>query len=188
RSRGSRLWTCPSRSRPLLHRLLEKNNMTIDDVDFVEMAPPDMPAALARGDIKAYIVAEPFGSESIIAGHGKKLVDAREIWPDYICCVLVANPDFAKKHREALNSLAEAIVEAGIYIDNHQDEVIKIAGEYFKINEKTWHQSFEWGVEYSELSIKKDELKDLETEMEKRGLLKESINVEEVLKAEEESF
>src|SRR5690625_3972892 len=46
----------------LLYEMLQKENMTYEDINVVEMTPPEMPSALAAGTISSYIVAEPFGA------------------------------------------------------------------------------------------------------------------------------
>ena len=46
----------------LLQEALAKDGLTIDDVNVVEMAPPEMPSALANKQIAGYCVAEPFGA------------------------------------------------------------------------------------------------------------------------------
>ena len=45
-----------------LRKLLKKESMTEKDIDVVEMAPPDMPAALYAKAVDAYATGEPFGA------------------------------------------------------------------------------------------------------------------------------
>ena len=42
--------------------MLKKDGMTYEDVNVVEMAPAEMPAALSENRIAGYVVAEPFGA------------------------------------------------------------------------------------------------------------------------------
>ena len=57
----------------VITKLMEDEGMRIDDINFVDMAPPDMPAALAAGAIDAYFVGEPFAAKSELAGTGRVL-------------------------------------------------------------------------------------------------------------------
>ena len=51
----------------LLNEALKRVGLTIKDVDVVELAPPEMPSALASGQIDGYCVAEPFGAKESTA-------------------------------------------------------------------------------------------------------------------------
>lgn len=162
----------------LLYRLLKQNGLSLSDVEWIEMPPPDMPAALARGDIKAYIVAEPFGAKAVLGGHGKKLIDAREIWPEYVCCGLVVNPGFEKDHPEAVQELVDSLVAAGRYIDRNREEAARIARQDMNIEEATWRQSFDWGVTYGDLRIRKEDLEALHRYTVEMGLLKGPLKID----------
>src|SRR5688572_14105154 len=43
----------------VIHKLMEEQGVRDDEINFVEMAPPDMPGALGAGAIDAYFVGEP---------------------------------------------------------------------------------------------------------------------------------
>ncbi|MBI5444349.1 MAG: ABC transporter substrate-binding protein [Deltaproteobacteria bacterium] len=156
----------------LLHLALQKEGLKLADVEWVEMPPPDMPAALARGDIKGYIVAEPFGAKAVLGGYGKKLVDGRQIWADYICCGLVVSPSFAAAHPEAVKEFVQSFVAAGQYIEKNREEAIRIAKKYMAIDEATWRKSFEWGVSYGDLRPVRSELEALQKHALELKLLK----------------
>jgi NitT/TauT family transport system substrate-binding protein len=48
--------------------MLTREGMTPDDVEIVEMPPPDMPAALYANAVDAYCTGEPFGAAAQAAG------------------------------------------------------------------------------------------------------------------------
>src|SRR5215831_3818982 len=52
-----------------VRKLLKKESMTEKDIDVVEMAPPDMPAALYAKSVDAYATGEPFGAVAQRAGY-----------------------------------------------------------------------------------------------------------------------
>ncbi len=163
----------------LLHQALKNDNLTLDDVQWVEMAPPDMPAALARGDIKGYVVAEPFGGKAVLDGNGKTLLTAKDLWPDWICCALVLNKDLVKTNPAAAQELVDNLVGAGQYIDANQGEAIKIAQEYMTIKGPVWEKSFqEFGITYADLQPKTADLQKLQNYMVELKLLKQAVKLE----------
>ena len=56
-----------------LRKMLAQENMTPDDVQIMEMAPPDMPAALYANAVDAYCTGEPFGAAAQSAGYARPL-------------------------------------------------------------------------------------------------------------------
>ena len=146
-----------------------------------EMPPPDMPAALARGDIKGFIVAEPFGTKAIQAGFGKKLVNAKEIWPDYICCGLVINPAFKKRYPAAAREYVDSFTAAGRFIDANRREAIKIARQYMNIDEKVFEQSLSIDVTYGNLQLKRSEVAQLQKYALELNLIKKPVNLDSLL-------
>lgn len=165
----------------LLSLALKKERLTLKDVEWVEMPPPDMPAALARGDIKGFIVAEPFGTKAIQAGFGKKLINAKEIWPDYICCALVINPAFKKQYPGAAKEYVDSFTAAGRYIDTNRKESIRIARQYMNIDEKVFEQSLTHDVTYGDLRIKRGEVEQLQKYALELHLLKKPVNLDGIL-------
>lgn len=165
----------------LLSQALKKEGLTLKDVEWIELPPPDMPAALARGDIKAFIVAEPFGTKAIQSGFGKKLLNAKDIWADYICCGLVINPAFKKKYPAAAHEYVDSFTAAGRYIDANRKDAIKIARQYMNIDEKVFEQSLSHDVTYGDLRIKRGEVEQLQKYALELNLLKKPVNLDSLL-------
>ena len=76
-----------------LRKMLAKEGMSAKDVKIVEMAPPDMPAALYAKAVDAYCTGEPFGAVAQRAGYAVPLRMTRDEWPNYICCVLTVRQE-----------------------------------------------------------------------------------------------
>ena len=113
----------PSRfsdERLILFRAMKKHGMTAKDIKMVEMAPPDVPGALAAGAIDAFSMGEPYPSQAEIGGYGRVLFHAREYWPDYISCVLVVRQDVIENKPEAVQVLVDGIARSGLWLDNPQ--------------------------------------------------------------------
>lgn len=165
----------------LLYQALKDNDLTLNDVEWVEMAPPDMPAALARGDIKGFVVAEPFGAKAVLGGYAKTLLTAQEVWPDWICCGFVLNPEFKQKYPEATQEFVDSLAAGGQFIEQNKPEAIKIAQEYMNIEEQVWNKSFELGISYADLRPKQAELKKLQDYLVEMKLLKGPVNLNDLL-------
>lgn len=142
----------------LLYKALKDAGIDYGAVEKVEMAPPEMPAALARGEIAGYIVAEPFGAQSVVGGAGKVLLRAQDIWEGWICCGLVANPSFSQQYPEATQEFINSLVAAGRFIQANPAEAIAIAQDYMKIRGELWEKSLSW-ISYDDLKPEVEDFK-----------------------------
>ena len=52
----------------LLNDMLALGDLSIDDINVVQLAPSEMPSSLASGSIDGYCVAEPFGAQAVVQG------------------------------------------------------------------------------------------------------------------------
>src|SRR5258708_7154011 len=77
-----------SNQRILIQRLMDQFGFQDGDAELVEFPPPDMPAGLRTHQFDAYIVGEPFGARAELDGFGRVLYYTRDIWPNFISCVL----------------------------------------------------------------------------------------------------
>lgn len=165
----------------ILAQALKKEGLALKDVQWIEMPPPDMPSALARGDVRAFIVAEPFGAKAIQEGFGKKLLNARDVWHDYICCGLVINPSFKKQYPAATREFVDSFVAAGRYIDANRAESIRIARQYMNIDENVFKESLTHDVTYSDLRVKRSDVEKLQKYALELNLIKKPVNLDNLL-------
>jgi NitT/TauT family transport system substrate-binding protein len=100
-----------------LRKMLAKEGMTLKDVDVIEMAPPDMPAALYAKAVDAYATGEPFGAVAQKAGYARPLSMTRDEWPNYICCVLTVRDELIKENRPLVQQLVNYVQGAGTWLD-----------------------------------------------------------------------
>ena len=100
-----------------LRKMLAKEGMTVKDVDVIEMAPPDMPAALYAKSVDAYATGEPFGAAAQRAGYARPLSMTRDEWPNYICCVLTVRDELIKENRPLVQQLVNYVQAAGTWLD-----------------------------------------------------------------------
>ena len=83
----------------------------------IEMAPPDVAAALAAHAIDAFSMGEPYPSQAEMGGYGRILFQAREYWPDYISCVLVVRQDVIDSRPEEVQVLVDGIARSGLWLE-----------------------------------------------------------------------
>jgi NitT/TauT family transport system substrate-binding protein len=113
-----------------LRRMLAQENMRIEDVEVVEMAPADMPAALYVKAVDAYCTGEPFGAAAQVAGYARPLRMTRDEWPKYICCVLTVREELIAANARMVQDLVNQILGAGLWLDqgpDHREKAVQIA-------------------------------------------------------------
>lgn len=110
----------PSRfsdERLIVFKAMKQNGLSASDLKMVEMAPPDVPGALAAKAIDAFSMGEPYPSQAEMGGFGRVLFHAREYWPDYISCVLVVRDDIIKSNPLAVQTLVDGIARSGLWLE-----------------------------------------------------------------------
>jgi NitT/TauT family transport system substrate-binding protein len=104
-----------------LRKMLARENMTPKDIQLVEMAPADMPAALYAKALDAYCTGEPFGAAAQRAGYARVLRMTRDEWRNYICCVLTVREELIRANRPLVQDLVDMVAGAGLWLDQKQD-------------------------------------------------------------------
>lgn len=144
----------------LLGQMLKDAGLTYKDLNVVELSPPEMPAALAQGQISGYCVAEPFGAKAVAINAGKVLVESKNLWEDSICCSLVLTENFINEKHDIAQKVVEQYNQAGKYIGEHKKETEKIAKEYLKLHQSVYDLSMKW-ISFDDLRITKEAYDDL---------------------------
>ena len=113
-----------------LRKMLAKEGMTPADVQIIEMAPPDMPAALYANAVDAYCTGEPFGAAAQSAGYARPLRMTRDEWRNYICCVLTVREELIADNPALVQDLVDHVLGAGLWLDQqpgNRDKAVAIA-------------------------------------------------------------
>jgi NitT/TauT family transport system substrate-binding protein len=110
-----------------LRKMLAKENMTTDQLQIIEMPPPDMPAALYANAVDAYCTGEPFGAAAQRAGYARPLHMTRDEWPKYICCVLTVREELIQQNPQMVQDLVNLVRSAGVWLDTKQENRNKAA-------------------------------------------------------------
>lgn len=151
----------------LLNDALAKGNLTMDDINVTELAPTEMPSALASGTIDGYCVAESFGAMGVSLGVGKVLYTSEELWEDSLCCGLVLTDAFIEAHPDEAKSFVQSYKATGAGLD--EEKAKKVAKEYLNQKDEVLDISLQW-ISYKDLDITKDTYDVLVEKVKKYGL------------------
>lgn len=136
----------------LLQITLKKAGIDLSKVNITELPPPEMPAALAEKRISAYVVAEPFGAKSVVAGIGKVLHQSGDLWENSICCALVLRDSvIINKHHEVAAFVNDYLTAAD-RLDKQKGTIDPFIKKYIKAEDAVLQQSLQW-ISFHHLAI-----------------------------------
>jgi NitT/TauT family transport system substrate-binding protein len=176
-----------------VRKLLKKYGMTEKDIDIIEMAPPDMPAALYAKSVDAYATGEPFGAVAQRAGYAKPLYMTRNDWPNYICCVLTVREELIRENRPLVQQLVNYTLEAGRWLDSspeNRKRAVELAAAPSFFNQDPRVLQFVMDnprdrVTYQDLRLIRSEFDELMQFSIEAGMLKRPVSYEKYV---DESF
>jgi NitT/TauT family transport system substrate-binding protein len=116
-----------SNQRLLLFKVLKERGLSFKDIDVVEMAPPDMPASLYARAVDAITSGEPFMGLTELDGYGRVLYLTKDVWPNFISCVLAVREDVIARDRARVQALVDGIAKSGAWIDKSMDHRMEAA-------------------------------------------------------------
>lgn len=116
-----------SNQRLLVFKALRERGMSLDDIELVELAPPDMPAALYSRSVDAISSGEPFMGQTELDGYGRVLYLTKDVWPNFISCVLAVHEDAITNRREQVQRLVDGIARSGKWLDETMDHRMQAA-------------------------------------------------------------
>ena len=163
----------------LINDALATAGLTIDDLNITELAPTEMPSALAGGQIDGYCVAEPFGAKAVALGAGKVLFSSEELWEDSLCCGLVLTDDFINNRPEIAKQFVDSYKSAGKNLST--DRAKEIAKEYLNQDDDVLDISLKW-ISYDDLDITEETYNTLVEKVKKYGLSDNPPEYEEFVK------
>jgi NitT/TauT family transport system substrate-binding protein len=106
-----------SNQRILLVREMDRLGMKPEDLTMIVVPPPEHPSMLQKGAIDAYIIGEPHAAKAEMDGFGRVLCFTKDIWPNFISCVLAVSEDLIKTNRPLVKELVDGIAASGKWID-----------------------------------------------------------------------
>jgi NitT/TauT family transport system substrate-binding protein len=144
----------------LLKQILNNAGLSMDEINIIELPPPDMPFALSSGQVAGYCVAEPFGAKAVELSVGKVLYESADLWENSMCCVLVLNEKFIDGNRKTAGKFVEVYKKAGKYIGENKESVYKLTRKQLNISKKVYDISLHW-IAFDNLAISEEYYDDL---------------------------
>ncbi len=167
-----------SNQRLLIFRALRDAGMTVQDIELVEMPPPDMPAALYAKAVDAISSGEPFMGQTELDGYGRVLWLTKDVWPNFISCVLAVHEDMIRDHPAAVQELVDGIARSGKWIDasmEHRMDVAQFVSQHY-YNQDPRLLAFVLSkppdrVTYSNLALRRPDFEEIESLGREAGIL-----------------
>src|SRR6266700_6905729 len=175
-----------SNQRLLVFKALKERGLSVDDLTLLEMPPPDMPAALYAKAVDAISSGEPFMGQTELDGYGRVLYLTKDVWPNFISCVLAVHEDMIQNHRDQVQQLVDGIARSGKWIDKSMDHRLEaaqfVANNYYNPNPRLL--SFVLSkphdrVKYTNLTLRKPDFEEIEELGREAGILKGTAHFED---------
>ena len=170
----------------LLRKALEDKGMSIGDVILLEMPPPDMPAALYSKAVDAITSGEPFMAQTEMDGYGRVLYQAKDIWPDFISCVLVVSQKTIDENPKWVQQLVTGIARSGLWLEGGMDHRMAAADAVAKnyYNQDPRLLSFVLSkppdrVKYSRLQLARQDFQEIHDMALEAGILERPMKFED---------
>jgi NitT/TauT family transport system substrate-binding protein len=167
-----------SNQRLIIYKALRERGMSIRDVNLVEMPPPDMPAALYSRSVDAIISGEPFMAQSEMDGYGRVLFMTKDVWPDFISCVLAVPERVIRTRRADVQRLVDGIARSGKWLDrtpSHRMQAADFSGrQYYNQDPKLLRFVLSKPpdrVKYTHLSLVRKDFEEIEALGKEAGIL-----------------
>jgi NitT/TauT family transport system substrate-binding protein len=103
---------------------------------YVEIAPPDMPAALDNGQIDATCMSEPFLSGYLAAGGRTVASNYADVAPDADIAVYFTSEELLQSDPDLVERFTEALAESHAYAQEHPDETRAVVTTYTSLTEE----------------------------------------------------
>ncbi|MDR3284034.1 MAG: NrtA/SsuA/CpmA family ABC transporter substrate-binding protein [Treponema sp.] len=119
-----------------LIRQLEKNGLSVQDIELVNLAAGNIPASILTGAIPAAVIFEPGLTGALVNGKGSiKKLDTATGYVRLID-VLVARDDFVKQHPDVAVRLLRVIKRTAIWYNEHSEESLEILTAFLGIDKE----------------------------------------------------
>ncbi len=175
-----------SNQRLIIYKALRERGMTIRDVTLVEMPPPDMPAALYSRSVDAIISGEPFMAQSEMDGYGRVLFMTKDVWPEFISCVLAVPERIMQTRRADVQRLVDGIARSGKWLDRsmaHRMEAAEFSGrQYYNQDPRLLRFVLSKPpdrVKYTNLALLRKDFEEIETLGREAGILTGSAHFDD---------
>jgi NitT/TauT family transport system substrate-binding protein len=170
----------------ILFRAFKERGMNIKDAVLVEMPPPDMPAALNVRAVDAIIAGEPLMAKTEMDGYGRILFMTKDVWPEFISCVLAVNENVIRERRIEIQRMVDGISRSGKWLDqamDHRMQAAEFTGKaYYHQDPKLLQFVLSKPpdrVKYTNLTVRRRDFEEIEALGREAGILKGTAHFED---------
>ncbi|MGO1561690.1 MAG: ABC transporter substrate-binding protein [Actinomycetaceae bacterium] len=118
-----------------VNNAVEEDGGDPDTVEWVEIAWPDMPAAVANVQVDAGVVVEPFVTQAEDAGAEVVLWHWVETDPNFLVAGYFTTDGYAEQNPDVVEAFVRAVDRGREYADENPDEVRRITGTYTELSD-----------------------------------------------------
>jgi NitT/TauT family transport system substrate-binding protein len=181
----------------ILFKALHERGMSIGDITACEMPPPDMPAALAAGKgllggqgVDAVIAGEPLMAKTELDGYGRVLFLTKQVWPEFISCVLAVRQDVIDNRRGEVQRLVDGIARSGLWLDEDRDTTQAhrmqaaefVSRDYYNYDPKLLRFVLSKPpdrVKYTNLAVRRRDFEEIEKYAKMAGIFRGSVGFDD---------
>ena len=120
-----------------INEIVRKDGGDPSGIQYVELAFPDIPAAVSKGDVDAGQVVEPF----LASGTGQGMTNIGSNYagtaPNLQVAMYFTSVPYMQQNAETVTKFTKAINKSLAYAQEHPDEAREVLTKYTKIDEKT---------------------------------------------------
>lgn len=152
-----------------------KNSKDLEVVEFKK--DTDLVAAVSAGQVDVGVINQ--GNYTQAVDSGLKVVGfSQDLWPNHVCCRIVASKDYYDKNKDALARLLKALLRGQKAIEADQDYEVKLNADRVGISiDKARDLLVKTGVVWDTDPNRKGILKFYDA-MEKQGLIDNKIDMD----------
>jgi taurine transport system substrate-binding protein len=112
-----------------LVKALRENNIALNEVQLLQMAPAQQFAALSNKDIDAAEIWEPWIQKMLHQANGKLLATEKELGIYTAAAVIAVRRDWLSSHRETVRRYLTALTLAQKELDKDRSPAVKVVSE-----------------------------------------------------------
>lgn len=158
-----------------LLKTIESAGLQPEDIEIVDMVPPDAKNAFETNQVDAWAVWPPFVQQAIVSGKGRILPKGDAV----IQSIMVADADFAAAHPELIKELVSVLDKSKKWIQENPDEAQQILATELDLPLEVIQRS--WSVHDWTAELTPEVTSDIQGKanfMAENGFLGKTVNVE----------
>jgi NitT/TauT family transport system substrate-binding protein len=106
----------------ILFKAFTERGLDLKEVTLGDQAPPDMPFLLQTKQFDGIIAGEPLMAKTEMEGFGEVLFLTKDVWPNFISCVLAVKESTIENRRDEVQRLVDGIARSGLWLDQDNDQ------------------------------------------------------------------